>query len=170
LRLVLGVRELSGDDRLASSAAASTSGYVVVSATVDDMTGELAAHAIEALLRSGALDAWAAPVTMKKGRPGLVLSALTSAENAQTIATAMLSETTSIGVRITSAGRVERPRRTITVSTPFGDVRCKVSEGPYGPPQSKPEYEDCARLATQAGVPVREVIRAALVSLASSLP
>ena len=48
---------------------------VVLEANVDDLTGELAGHAIQALLAAGALDAWAAPITMKKGRPGLVVSA-----------------------------------------------------------------------------------------------
>mgnify|MGYP002079107564 CR=1 FL=1 len=74
----------------------------------------------------------------------------------------MLRETTSIGVRKTPVTRTERPRRVVTVKTPFGDVRCKVSEGPYGPPQIKPEYEDCAARAKESGVPLREVIAAAL--------
>ena len=78
------------------------------------------------------------------------------------MATALLRETTSIGVRRSAVGRTERPRRVVTVTTPFGDVRCKVSEGPYGPAQVKPEFDDCAALATASGVPLREVMAAAL--------
>jgi uncharacterized protein (DUF111 family) len=61
---------------------------------------------------------------------------------------------------------MERPRRTITVATPHGNVRCKVSEGPFGPAQIKPELDDCAALARKAGVPLREVVRAAIVAAA----
>jgi len=74
----------------------------------------------------------------------------------------MLRETSTIGVRTTPAGRVERPRRLIEVETRFGKIPVKVSEGPYGPPQLKPEFDACAEAAKNAGVPVREVIAEAL--------
>jgi uncharacterized protein (TIGR00299 family) protein len=141
--------------------------HVLVEANVDDITGELAGHAIEVLLGAGALDAWASPVTMKKGRPGLVLTALCDARDSGAISARMLSETTSIGVRVVAASRVERPRRTIAVETPFGSVRCKISEGPYGPAQIKPEFDDCVLLAAKADIPVREVLRAAIAAAPS---
>ena len=166
LRLVLGEPgagpRMQGDDAQSQNAALAAPTHVVVEANVDDITGELAAYAIDVLLASGAIDAWASPVTMKKGRPGLVLSALTTAEHADSVSAVMLRETTSIGVRRSTVSRIERPRRTITVVTRYGEIRCKVSEGPFGPPQIKPEYEDCVARAREAGVPLREVIRAAV--------
>jgi uncharacterized protein (TIGR00299 family) protein len=137
---------------------------VVLEANVDDMTGELAAHAIQALIQAGALDAWAAPITMKKGRPGLVLAALVRAESAPSLAGVLLRETTSLGVRWSAASRLERPRRSVLVRTRFGEIPVKVSEGPYGPPQAKPEFDACERAALSAGVPVREVLAAALAA------
>src|SRR5205085_7612305 len=92
LRLVLGVPE--------PSEAKTEQSHVVVEANIDDMSGELTAHALSALMEAGALDAWAAPVVMKKGRPGLTLFALASAAQASAIASAMLRETSSIGVRL----------------------------------------------------------------------
>jgi uncharacterized protein (DUF111 family) len=161
LRLVLGAEpSRQREERLASTGAT----HVVIEANVDDMTGELAGHAIDVLLASGAVDAWASPVTMKKGRPGLVLSALAPVEHADALASIMLRETTSIGVRFAPVSRVERPRRIVEIVTPFGTVRCKVSEGPFGPPLLKPEFDDCAARAREAGVPVREVIAAALAA------
>jgi uncharacterized protein (TIGR00299 family) protein len=157
LRVVLG--DPAGTERSETAAPAAT--HVVVEANVDDMTGELAGHAIEALLSAGALDAWAVPATMKKGRPGLVISGLAEVAHADAVGAAMLRETTSIGVRTIPITRTERPRRSVTVRTPFGEVRVKVSEGPYGPAQVKPEFDDCARLAKESGVPVREVVAAA---------
>ncbi|HET9932468.1 MAG TPA: nickel pincer cofactor biosynthesis protein LarC, partial [Polyangiaceae bacterium] len=146
-------------------AASEAASHVVLEANIDDMTGELAAHAISVLLSEGALDAWAQPITMKKGRPGLTLSVLAASDRADALAAAMLRETSSIGVRRTQVSRDERPRRVIEIETRYGRVPVKVSEGDYGPPQRKPEFDVCANLARAAGVPVREVIAAALAAL-----
>jgi uncharacterized protein (DUF111 family) len=136
----------------------------VLEANVDDMTGELAAHAIEVLLSAGALDAWAQPITMKKGRPAWTLSALAAADAADRVSETMIRETSTLGVRRLEARRLERPRRTLSVATRFGPISVKIAEGPYGPPQIKPEFDECARAAERAGVPVREVLAEALAA------
>jgi uncharacterized protein (TIGR00299 family) protein len=133
--------------------------HAVLEANVDDATGELAASWIEALLAAGALDAWAAPITMKKGRPALTISALAPIDRADAVARAMLRETTSLGLRRHDVTRVERPRRLVDVETPYGRIPVKIAEGPYGPPQVKPEFDACAAAARAHGVPVREVLR-----------
>jgi uncharacterized protein (TIGR00299 family) protein len=138
--------------------------HVVLETNVDDATGELAAAAIEAVLAAGALDVWATPITMKKGRPALTLSAIATAAMADSIAHAMLRETTSVGLRRYAVDRVERPRRFVEVATAYGPIPVKVSEGAYGPPQVKPEFDACAAAAKAHGVPVREVLRAALAA------
>lgn len=159
LRVVLGARNGLSDEKIVGAS------HVMLEANVDDMTGEVAAHAIEALLAVGALDAWAVPITMKKGRPALTIAALARAPEADAVATALLRETTSIGVRKIPVTRTERPRRTVTVETAYGRVRVKISEGPFGPPQIKPEFEDCAAAARMHGVTLREVIQAALSAM-----
>ena len=148
LRVVLG----------RSAPEATAGGHVLVECNVDDMTGELAAHALAALLAAGARDAWAVPLTMKKGRPGLTLAALADRGSELRIAEVLLRETSTIGVRWAEAHRLERPRRMLEVETRYGKIPVKISEGPYGPPQAKPEFDACARAASEAGVPVREVI------------
>jgi uncharacterized protein (DUF111 family) len=140
----------------------------VLEANVDDMTGELAAHALQTLLASGALDAWAAPVTMKKGRPGLVISALSRAADAARLAEVFLRETPTLGVRSSRATRFERPRHVIMVTTPFGEIPVKIGGGPYGRRTAKPEFDACVEAAVRANVPVRVVIAAALVAAESS--
>jgi pyridinium-3,5-bisthiocarboxylic acid mononucleotide nickel chelatase len=159
LRAVLGAETLEHD------APARADTHAVVEATVDDLTGELAGHAIAALLAAGALDAWVAPVTMKKGRPGLVLSAIAPAALAGAVAEALLRNTTTLGVRVHGVSRVERPREIVEVTTPYGAVPVKVARGPYGAPQVKPEFDVCARLAAEAGVGVRDVIEAAMAGM-----
>jgi pyridinium-3,5-bisthiocarboxylic acid mononucleotide nickel chelatase len=129
---------------------------------LDDVSGELVAHCVEALLAAGALDAWAVPVTMKKGRPGVVLSALAKTEAAAQMTSLILRETTAIGVRKSVVSRTVRPRRMVGVETRFGVVPVKISEGDFGPQQAKPEFDVCKRLAQEAGVPVREVLHEAL--------
>src|SRR6185369_12108091 len=110
LRVVLG----AGPTTASELAGAAT--HVILEANVDDLTGELAGHAIEALLSAGALDAWATPITMKKGRPALTMAALAEASRADAVAAALLAETTTIGVRRLPVTRTERPRRTVQVS------------------------------------------------------
>jgi pyridinium-3,5-bisthiocarboxylic acid mononucleotide nickel chelatase len=156
LRVVLG----SGAGEVESAAT-----HVVVEANVDDLTGELAAHAIEALFAAGALDAWAVPITMKKGRPALTIAALAKAAEADQVAAALLRETTSIGVRKVPVTRTERPRRVVSAATAYGEIPVKISEGPFGPPQVKPEFDACAAAAKAHGVTVREVIAAALAAV-----
>lgn len=159
LRAVLGTP--ARDGRSADS-------HVVIEANVDDMTGELAGHAIAEFIQLGALDAWATPVTMKKGRPGLVLSVLARKADAGRLAEAILRETSSIGVRSLPVSRVERPREVRTVTTEYGKLPVKVSSGPYGAPTVKPEFDACRKAAAKHGVPVRVVIEAAVRAVRES--
>jgi uncharacterized protein (TIGR00299 family) protein len=133
--------------------------HTVLEANIDDASGELAASWIETLLVAGALDAWATPITMKKGRPALVISALVGRDRADELASTMLRETTSLGVRCYDVRRLERPRTIEYVETPFGLIAVKIAGGPFGPPQIKPEFDACAEAARAHGVPVREVLR-----------
>jgi uncharacterized protein (TIGR00299 family) protein len=160
LRVVLGQVAPGPTGRDARSESAAS--HVVLQANLDDSTGELLAAAIEMVMAAGALDVWASPVTMKKGRPGWVLSAIAEAARSDEVAGSILRETTSIGVRRYPVSRVERPRRQVDVETSFGTIRVKIAAGPFGPPQVKPEFDDCFRAARAHGVPVREVLRAAL--------
>jgi pyridinium-3,5-bisthiocarboxylic acid mononucleotide nickel chelatase len=143
--------------------------HVVVEANVDDLTGELAGHALGALMRAGALDAWLTPIQMKKGRPGLTLSALCPVTAADRLGAILLRETTSIGYRKSPVTRGERPRRTLIVATDYGDIPIKVSTGPWGVPQIKPEFDACAERAESLGVAVKDVLAAALVAARAEL-
>ncbi len=157
LRVVLGAEQ-------PRALAATGATHVVLEANVDDMTGELAAHALQSLLESGALDAWATPIVMKKGRPGLVISVIAERGAEARLAEALLRETHSIGVRHLPVTRTERPRRIAEVTTEYGVIPLKISEGPYGPARVKPEFDVCAAAARKAGVSVGVVIAAALTA------
>ncbi|MCA9623204.1 MAG: DUF111 family protein, partial [Myxococcales bacterium] len=73
-----------------------------------------------------------------------------------------------IGLRRRRVSRDERPRRIVEVETRFGKLPLKVSEGPTGPAQVKPEFDRCAEAAEAHGVPVREVLAAALAAFTTT--
>jgi uncharacterized protein (DUF111 family) len=106
---------------------------------------------------------------MKKGRPGLVISALARMHDAGRVADALLRETSSIGVRFTPVSRRELERRQIEVETPYGAIPIKVSGSSETDRKLKPEFDACAVAARAHDVPVRVVVEAALAAAALSL-
>jgi uncharacterized protein (TIGR00299 family) protein len=148
---------------LASAAGEAAPAEVVqLEANLDDETGERLAYLVERLLDAGALDAWLTPIQMKKGRPATLLGVLASTAEAGALEDLILRESSSLGVRRRALTRTVLPRQTETVSTPWGAVQVKVASRPDGRLTRAPEYEDCARLAREAGVPLRAVYEAAL--------
>src|SRR5262249_30412080 len=98
-----------------------------IDANIDDMSPELCGPASEAVFAAGALDVWWTPITMKKGRPALMLSALASSEARSAVAAAILRETTTIGVRYAARERTILARTTREVATPYGAIAVKVA-------------------------------------------
>ena len=143
---------------------AARGGLWVVETNLDDCPGQLVARAIEAALAAGAKDAWAAPLTMKKGRPGILLGALVAGEHRDAVVRVILDETTTLGVRLHPVERVELERELVRVDTAFGEVRVKVARRGGVAVGAHPEYEDCLARASVHGVPVREVMAAALTA------
>jgi hypothetical protein len=144
--------------------------YEVLEANVDDLTGELAGHAIAALLDAGAADAWACPIVGKKGRPALTLAALAPGQRSDRVARALLRETSTIGLRRTAVRRIERPRRELLVPTRFGAIPVKISSGLDIAPQVKPEFDACAQAAKRHDVPVRQVLAEVLAAYHTQQP
>jgi uncharacterized protein (DUF111 family) len=91
---------------------------------------------------------------MKKGRPGVVLSFLCVPADLERLASLVLRETGTLGVRYGSLRRIVQDRRIEERNTQFGPVRFKVAE--FG---EKPEYEDCRRIARELGIPCRIIMQ-----------
>ncbi|MCK5327293.1 MAG: nickel pincer cofactor biosynthesis protein LarC, partial [Candidatus Latescibacteria bacterium] len=133
---------------------------VLIETNVDDMTPEITGYVMDKLLSEGAKDVYVTPVMMKKGRPGMLLSVLTDPASATRISDVLFRETTTLGVRLSEVDRLKVHRCERTVDTAFGPVRIKV--GCFGGrEQAMPEFDDCARIAKERGVPILEVYRAA---------
>jgi hypothetical protein len=131
----------------------------VIETNLDDSSPEQLAFAMERLFEAGALDVFFTPVQMKKNRPAVVLTVLASPPQADALARMMLRETSSLGVRFRSAQRLMAPRRGDTLTTTFGPVQVKIKRID-GEDIVAPEFEDCARVAREHGVPIAAVYAA----------
>jgi pyridinium-3,5-bisthiocarboxylic acid mononucleotide nickel chelatase len=129
---------------------------------LDDVSGEVLAYVIERLLAAGALDAWAAPLVMKKGRPAYQLACLARPDDIVALADLILRETPSLGVRWSQVERRAAGRDSVSVQTAWGTVRVKRKLIAGEVVGGAPEYEDCAALARASGVPLAEIYHAAL--------
>jgi uncharacterized protein (TIGR00299 family) protein len=125
----------------------------LLEANLDDISGEVVAHAVDALLAAGALDAWTAHVTMKKGRPGVILSALSHLPDGPRLRDLIAHETGTLGVRVTVVDRWPFARQPDEVEVEGMPVRIKRTAI-----RVKVEYEDAARVARHTGLPLREVV------------
>lgn len=112
---------------------------------VDDMTGEETGYATELLMREGALDVFTTPVGMKKNRPGILITCLCRPEDKEKFAKLIFENTTTIGIRYCLKDRFVLERREETVTTKYGDVKVKISEG-FGVKKAKPGYDDISGL------------------------
>ena len=131
---------------------------------LDDVSGEVLGHFIGTTLAAGALDVFHTPVQMKKNRPGVLLTVLCRAEDADKFTVRLLRHTSAFGVRRTLAERRKLRREFVTVKTEFGEIPVKLGMLDGEIVQAAPEFEVCRAKAVQAGVPLKEVHDAALVA------
>ena len=147
LRLFLGER----------SAPAPVRTMLLVETNIDDMPAELFGHVQERLLALGAADAWFTPIQMKKNRPAVMLSVLCRPELEGEVAASLLSETTTLGLRVQEVRRHEAEREVLRFASSLGPAAVKVKRLPDRPPRAAPEYEVCRELAAEHGLPLIEV-------------
>lgn len=129
---------------------------MLIETNIDDMNPEFYAHVMDRLFSEGADDVWLTPIIMKKNRPAVTLSVLCSASCDEIISKTILIETTSLGLRKSAVGKTALERETATVTTSLGDVRVKRARI-GGAVKTKPEYDDCARIAKEKNIPLRDV-------------
>ena len=124
----------------------------VVECNVDDMTPELLAALVADLLEAGARDAFLTPLVCKKGRPGHLITVLCDGEKLDAVTTTLFRGSTTFGVRMRQERRTCLDREWNTVTTPWGDVRIKIGHWQGQPMTAAPEFEECRKLALEAGV------------------
>jgi pyridinium-3,5-bisthiocarboxylic acid mononucleotide nickel chelatase len=142
-----------------SNDAGNTDTVAVLECAIDDASPQILAHALELAMESGALDVMAAPVTMKKGRLGTLLTVLARPEDAAALEALIFRETTTLGIRRRTEQRAILDRTFTIVETAYGRIRIKVAAT-----NAMPEYEDCRRAAREHAVPLKAVTEAALLA------
>ncbi|MBP6265394.1 MAG: nickel pincer cofactor biosynthesis protein LarC [Nitrospira sp.] len=144
--------------------AGSVETIVELQTNIDDLNPQVYETVFDRVFAAGAVDATLAPVTMKKGRPGNVLSVLAPQEKVEAVLAVLFADTTALGVRTHHVQRRVLPRRFVPVQVQGHDVRIKVAESQPGRSKAAPEYEDCKRIAEQSGRPVKDVLEEALLA------
>ncbi|MCG8449536.1 MAG: nickel pincer cofactor biosynthesis protein LarC [Pirellulales bacterium] len=134
---------------------------VLLETNLDDSTGEAIGHCAEQLWKAGALDVATSPLQMKKGRPGTLLSVQCRRADADRLTGIIFRETSTLGLRRSTLERVTLPRKTIRVSTNWGEISGILAQLPDGNERFSPEYASCQEIADKQQIPLAEVDAAA---------
>lgn len=148
LRVTMG--ETEGD--------VSTEQVIILETDIDDETAEVIAHVIGGLLERGALDVTSYPIIMKKGRIGTRITVISPLDIQETLASFLLSETTTLGVRMIPVSRKVLKRQSVVISTSLGEAAVKIADLKNEKKRVSPEYDSCARLAEIHKIPLRKVM------------
>ncbi|HZY11018.1 MAG TPA: nickel pincer cofactor biosynthesis protein LarC [Bacteroidota bacterium] len=131
---------------------------VIVEANIDDMNPEIYPFVMEQLFLQGAHDVYMVPIIMKKGRPGIILSAMIERVKLDNILQVFFNQTTTLGVRIQPVERRKLVREEREIDTRFGRVKVKVVVVD-GKSRFLPEYEECKRIAMEKNIPIIDVFK-----------
>jgi uncharacterized protein (TIGR00299 family) protein len=160
LRAIVG-RPLFAAGPAVPGGASREAGLVLLETNLDDSTPEVLGHVQARLLEEGALDAWATPVFMKKGRPGAMLSILVAPEGEAALVDLLFAESSTFGVRRRMIERHVLAREWVDVVVEGEPLRVKVGRRQGRVVTMSPEYEDAVRVAAVVGLPLQEVMHRA---------
>jgi pyridinium-3,5-bisthiocarboxylic acid mononucleotide nickel chelatase len=160
VRVLIGEEDLSAAPDAGGGAPPGTE--LVLETNVDDLNPELYGYVLERLFEAGAQDAWLTPIVMKKGRPAVTISVLVSPQRQEAVRQVLFREAGTLGVRATAVDKQALEREWVEVSTSHGTVRVKIGRLEGKPVTLAPEFEDCAHLAREAGIPLREIYEEAV--------
>jgi len=137
-----------------------------VETNLDDVNPQIYEYVMEQVLSHGALDVTVAPVIMKRGRPGVVLTCLVARTQLDQVLNVLFRETTALGVRVGEVMRQLLPRRFLPVKVPGGVVRMKIADVNGATTKAAPEYLDCKKIAGRTGRALKDVFDDAVLAYA----
>jgi uncharacterized protein (TIGR00299 family) protein len=147
LRVFRGERlEAGADERI-----------VQIECEIDDMNPQLFGPLMDRLADAGALDVFYAAVQMKKNRPGTLVTIIAPPARREAIAGVLFTDTTTIGMRYQEMRRDTLDREIRSIDTPVGPVRFKIASRAGRVLNAAPEFDDCARIATERGMAIKDV-------------
>ena len=134
---------------------------VQLETNLDDVTPEVIAYTKQKLFDAGAVDVFTTPIQMKKNRPGVLLAVLCRPADLQVMENIIFTETFTFGIRRQLMQRSKRARQSCVIETPFGLLQGKLGWRHGERPLLTPEFDACAKMATERKVPIREIYRVA---------
>jgi len=132
----------------------------MVETNLDDISGEIIGYCIEKLWALEPLDVWTTAISMKKQRPGIVLSVLCRRDQLDAVERVLFTETSTLGVRRWPVERTVLHREPCEKETPWGTVTAKRIVLPDGTEKVAPEYEALRKIADEHGIALRDVFQA----------
>jgi uncharacterized protein (TIGR00299 family) protein len=156
------LRILVGPAESAAQPAGNASEQLVLETNVDDLNPELYEYVLERAFAAGAQDAWLVPIVMKKGRPAVTIRVLCAPDREAVMRQIIFRETGTLGIRSALVSKTTLDRDTLKVETAHGAVAVKIGMLDGRVVTVAPEYEDCARIAREAGVPAKDVYEEAV--------
>lgn len=156
------LRILVGPAESAAQPMGNASEQLVLETNVDDLNPELYEYVLERVFAAGAQDAWLMPIVMKKGRPAVTIRVLCAPDREAEMRQIIFRETGTLGIRSALVSKTTLDRDTLKVETANGAVAVKIGMLDGRVVTVAPEYEDCARIAREAGVPAKDVYEEAV--------
>jgi hypothetical protein len=151
-----GSKQLSGPPNVLRVMIGETPGdletdtIMVLESNLDRVSSENLGGLLDDLFMAGALDAFVVPITMKKSRPGHLLSVLCDPDKKDKLARIILGSGKTLGLRIAKSRRMKLPRTQIIIPTSGGDVSVKIAELD-GKKLIFPEYDDMVKAMKKGG-------------------
>jgi len=131
----------------------------IIECNIDDMNPEYYDFIIDSLFEAGAKDVFITPIIMKKSRPAVTLSVLADHESETAIKEILFTETSTLGIRKYAVEKTMLHRTIELLDTPYGKVRIKTARYRNKKIKSKPEYEDCIKIARDQKIPLNQVYK-----------
>jgi len=147
------VQVVVGESTVASRVSSPGQPVRLLETNVDDVTGEVLAHTVSALMDAGAHDAWITSILMKKGRPAYTIHVLAEPTLAASLSEILISETGTLGIRGSTIERWPQ-RRTNSTTTIDGYV---VATKTNDDGRTKIEHDHAAAVAVATGRPLRSI-------------
>ena len=137
----------------------------VLETNVDDVSGEVVAHAITRFMDAGARDASAIPIIMKKGRPGFLIRVVCLPDTSTQMAELMAREVGTLGIRCIPFVHRFIADRTVEQVNVEIDGQKRIVPVKYGWMHGsvytlKAEFDPARDWAADLDMPVRDVIQA----------
>jgi hypothetical protein len=130
---------------------------VIIECNIDDMNPELYDTLMELLFAAGAHDVFFTPIIMKKSRPAATVSVLCDISQQKVIEEVFWLNSSTFGLRSYIVAKSMLRREMVKTKTKYGEITVKNGYLNGRIIKSKPEYEDCKKLAKEKDVPIQDI-------------